>query len=430
MSNTLFLSGDTRDREAIAVQMIGVERIVYTPDAPEGSDNDFDIATRGMYVLASEAAKAGVKHIILLSTMAFFSRIPQNWHLDNRWRPNPSPELSDLCPFLRERSLQEVARAAGLHVTVLRLGTGVDAKSAIEEALAEMSAPWRVRHVGDWAGRPETDNGRPWRELLGAIEPVASRPIRKVVLLGAGGPIGRTIADELMDKYTLRLADIAPLAEAKPQSLDAPVARPLPAPHEEVRLDIRDFGSVLAACEGCDAIINLAVVRHDPIEAFLVNALGSYNIAKAAARLNIRRVVQTAPQVITLHGEGDFAADFNLPCDAPARPGRHLYGHSKFLGNETLRVFAEWYGLEVSCLLFSGLAQPDAINPNGTYAFMTSWQDAARVVRCALEAPNLPTPYEEFHCFADFPHQQSRNEKAERILGWKPQDKLEGLWRR
>jgi nucleoside-diphosphate-sugar epimerase len=428
MSKILFLSGDTRDAETVATQIEGAERLVYTP-SPDTNDA-FDVATRGMYVLATEAAKAGVKQIILVSTMALFSRIPQNWHLDNRWRPNPSPELTQLCPFLRERSLQEVARATGLHVTVLRMGTGEDAQVAVETALAEPSAPWRVRHVGDWAGRPETDNGRSWRELLGVMEPVASRPIRKVVLLGAGGPIGRTVADELMEKYTLRLADIAPLSEAKAQSADAPVARPLPAPHEEVRLDIRDFDSVLAACEGCDAIINLAVVRRDAVESFLVNSLGAYNIAKAAITLGIRRVVQTAPQVITLHGEGDFAFDFNLACDAPARPGRHLYAHSKFLGNETLRVFAEWHGLEVPCLLFSGLAQPDSVNPSGTYAFMTSWQDAARVVRCALEAPTLPTPYEEFHCFADFPHQQSRNEKAEHVLGWKPQDDLEGLWRR
>ena len=171
-------------------------------------------------------------------------------------------------------------------------------------------------------------------------------------------------------------------------------------------------------------------MRPDPVEAFLVNAMGAYNVGRAATQLGIRRVVQTGPQLITLHGENDFTHDFHLACDTPTRPGRYLYGHSKFLGNEALRVFAEWYGLEVPNLMFNGFAQPDAVSEQGTSAMMMTWQDAARAIKCALEVPSLPSPYEEFHCVADFPHGQCSTDKAERLLGWKPQDTLEGLWRR
>ncbi|MCX6366537.1 MAG: NAD(P)-dependent oxidoreductase [Armatimonadetes bacterium] len=393
---------------------------------------DFLAATQASYALACAAADVGLKRVVVISTMQLFSRIPQSWHLGTNWRPRATRNKETLLPLLAELSFQEVARATGLGVTVLRLGEVSlgEAAEAVRQSLND-TKPWVVRHVGEAPGRPETDGGKPWRETLGPVEPIASREaIRKVAVLGAGGPIGRTVADALKDHYTLRLADIAPLAEAKPQDPKAPIARPLPAPHEEVHLDVRQLSSVTDACTGCDAIINLTVVRPDFAGAFAVNALGAWNIGQAAAILGIRRVVQTGPQLITLHGENDSLYDYHLASDTPTRPGRHLYGHSKFLGNEAMRVLAEWYDLEVPNLMFNGFAQPDTVSEHGTSAMMLTWQDAARAIKCALEAPSLPSPYEEFHCVADFPHDQCRTEKAQRLLGWKPQDTLEGLWRR
>ncbi|WP_309714880.1 NAD-dependent epimerase/dehydratase family protein [Armatimonas sp.] len=398
---------------------------LYFPD-------DFLTATQGSYALACAAADVGLKRLVLISTMQLFSRIPQNWHLGTNWRPRPGRGAPTLFPFLTELSVQEVARATGLRVTVLRLGdvSREEAAEAVRQSLNDTKS-WVVRHVGDAPGRPETDGGKPWREILGPVEPIASREaIRKVVILGAGGPIGRTVADALKDHYTLRLADIAPLAEAKPQDPKAPIARPLPAPHEEVHLDVRQLRSVTDACKDCDAIINLTVVRQDFAGAFAVNALGAWNVGQAAAIMGIRRVVHTGPQLITLHGESDFLYDYHLASDTPTRPGRHLYGHSKFLGNEAMRVLAEWYDLEVPNLMFNGFAQPDAVSQGGCSAMMLTWQDAARAIKCALEAPSLPSPYEEFHCVADFPHDQCHTDKAQRLLGWKPHDTLEGLWRR
>lgn len=429
-SKTVYFDNDPRDRAVVARAVIRAETVVYTPRAgvPWVAE-DFDRATRGMYVLATEAANAGVRHFVLRSTLAFFVRVPQSWQLAANWRPRPSPDLDQLCPYLMELSLQEVARATGLHVTVVRLGDDVAEQAALAAALAEPGVPWRVRHVGTCSGRPNTDGGRSWRTVLGPVAPVRSRPISKVAILGASGPLGRVVADELSPDYTLRLADLRSTEETVRQSPDAPLARRLPPPHEEAVLDVRDFESVLAACRGCDAIVNLTVVRKDPVDAFLVNTLGAYHVGRAAAELGIRRVVQTGPQLIDLHGENDFTFDFNLASETPSRPGRHLYGHSKFLGNAVLRVLAEWHDLEVPNLLFNALAQPDAVGGRDTPAMMLSWPDAARAVRYALQAPSLPSPYEEFNCVADLPHGQCLTGKAERLLGWTPSDSLEGLWR-
>jgi hypothetical protein len=56
-----------------------------------------------------------------------------------------------------------------------------------------------------------------------------------------------------------------------------------------------------------------------------------------------------------------------------------------------------------------------------------SWADAAEAIRLALDAP-LPSPFEVMHVFADLPHGKYTNEKAKRILGWQPRDRLEAQW--
>ena len=179
---------------------------------------DFLTATQGSYALACAAADVGLKRLVVISTMQLFSRIPQSWHLGTNWRPRPGRGAPTLFPFLAELSVQEVARATGLKVTVLRLGRDVSQEAASEAVRQSLndSKPWVVRHVGDAPGRPETDGGKSWREILGPVEPIISRPIRKVVILGAGGPIGRTVADA---QFLQNLADdhfLSPLNQYSP----------------------------------------------------------------------------------------------------------------------------------------------------------------------------------------------------------------------
>ncbi|HEX2516970.1 MAG TPA: hypothetical protein VH257_19850, partial [Chloroflexota bacterium] len=58
--------------------------------------------------------------------------------------------------------------------------------------------------------------------LLGPVAPVGGRPIRNVVVFGAGGPLAAAAARALAPAYRLRLTDVRPLAdlqrEGRPQS--------------------------------------------------------------------------------------------------------------------------------------------------------------------------------------------------------------------
>jgi nucleoside-diphosphate-sugar epimerase len=402
--------------------------VVLTPDPL-----DLDASTRGVYEASVAAAQAEARRLILVSDLSGFARYPRPWRIGPDWRPRPAPMLPALNRSLAERSVQEVARATGLPITIVRCGDGVDRDAALADARAD-TALFQVVHVGDDARRPDTDDGRPWRERFAPPEPIPSRPIRRVAVLGAGGPIGAAVARHLAPQFLLRLCDIRPLAqiaaEARPQSPGAPIAAPLPPPHEEAFVDLRDPATIAPALDGCDAVINLTVIRNDPVDAFAVNTTGAVHLCRALVEAGIRRFVQTGPQMITLHRENDFGFDFALPSDTPCRPGRHLYGHSKFLGNEACRIFAEWHDLEVPVLLFNNFATP-GVDVGRPHAMMLSYDDAARAIGAALTMPDgaLGSPYEEFHIVADYPHDQCRTDKAQRLLGWRPLDALDALWR-
>ena len=265
-----------------------------------------------------------------------------------------------------------------------------------------------------------------------ALPSVPPRAIRRVVVLGAGGPLAAATAPLLAETYTLRLTDLRPLAdiiaEGSPQSEGAPLPTVLGPPHETREVDITDYGQVLAACDGMDAVVNCTVNRTDPVEAFRVNCLGAYNVMQAAVAQGIRRVVHTGPQMVTSSQGAGYSWDYDVGSDVPPRPGSGLYTHTKYLGHEVVRAFAEAYGLEVPTLYFLSFVQ--RARSGGVGPFAVSWEDAGVAVRRALEVPSLPRPFEVFLISADLPHGKYSNEKAKRLLGWQPRDGLTHLWGR
>jgi nucleoside-diphosphate-sugar epimerase len=272
--------------------------------------------------------------------------------------------------------------------------------------------------------------------LLAPPQPIPSRPIRRVVLFGAGGPLGAVTARVLASSYQLRLTDLRDLAaiaaEGKPQSVGAPLPTVFPAPHETLQVDITDAAQVERACAGMDAIINCTVIRPDPVQAFRVNCLGAYHVMRAAVAHGIRRIVHTGPLQVSNDGPAGYGWDFAVPDDAPARPGVWLYAHSKFLGQEILRCFAEYYALEVPALYYSSFVDPATahLQPGGVHPMSISWDDAGLGMRRALEAPTLPRPFEIFHMLTNLPHGKYSSAKAQRLLGWQPRDSLAHLWAR
>lgn len=286
-----------------------------------------------------------------------------------------------------------------------------------------------VQSGGDQVGRDWRVVVKP-RPLVGPGSDPQSGGKKRVVIFGSGGPVAAALAEELKDDFILRQTDLRPLVEVRgenhPQSEGAPLPAILAGPHEERVVDVRDYSQVLAACEGMDAIVNCTVVRPDAVEAFRVNTLGAYNVMRAAIESGIRRVVQTGPQQIVIDGRAGYWWDYDVPGNVPARPGRHLYAHSKFLGQEICRVFAENYGLEVPVLVYHQFLNPEVTDSVANMA--VSWRDSARALRRAIEVETLPTPYEEIAITSDLPHGRVSPQRAREVLGWEAQDDLSPLW--
>lgn len=443
------LSGDPRD---IGEDLIGGNEALVHLDpviggAPyhqdERDDGDLlDRCTRGTYVTLCAAADAGVRRIVVGSSLSLFDRYPGSWAITESWEPRPDVDQPrQLATYLLEQSARQLAFSEDIEVVGLRFGAVHldDAVQAIERAVAEAPSPprrgWRVVHVGG-AGHARMSSAEDGLTLLDPLHRVPSRPVRRVLILGGGGPLAAAAQPLLAASHTLRVTDLRPVAEiagaAERQSVGAPLPDLLPPPHESMQVDVTNLDQVMRACDGMDAIVNCTVVRTHVEGAFRVNCTGAYNVMKAAVAHGIRRVVHTGPQLVTGDWVAAYGGDFHIPDDAPPRAGRHLYHHTKFLGQEIVRLFADQYDLEVPVLQFSSFVNPQTPHRSGSgmSPMTVSWRDAAHALCRAVEVPELPSPFEVFHILADLPQGKYSNRKARRVLGWRPRDDLQRLWTR
>jgi NAD+ dependent glucose-6-phosphate dehydrogenase len=463
-------AGDLRDLDFVREIMQGIDAVVHlAPLATRmASEQDsLDHATRGAYALADAAAKANAQRIVLGSSLRLFPpEITSRYRVDESWRPRPQTDLDSLCAWLSEVCLRETVRITGTPTMCLRLGDVTDDASVagkpfdpywvhVEDAVAaiklalEVELPgWGVVHVGaagKQAASPNTTAGRdafpyaPKHDFAANaavqlstthVSLIAPRPIKRVVIFGAGGPLAAATAETLSSAYILRLTDVKPidelLATMTPQSPGAPLPVTPQPPHEWRVVDVCDAEQVMAACEGMDAIINCTVIRNDLAGAFRVNMLGAWNVMRAAVARGIHRVVHTGPYMLGDRGSYGYDWDYGIVDDVPPRPGTSwLYFMSKLCGQEIARIYAQQHGLSVPTLTFCSFRNPDAPTGYPIHPLTVSWRDASRAIRCALEVQTLPSPFEYFHIGADLPHDVYSNEKAKRLLKWQPQDTFE-----
>ena len=259
----------------------------------------------------------------------------------------------------------------------------------------------------------------------------------KVVIFGAGGPVGAAAIAALKDHYTLRVTDVKAMAEIaaapSPQGPRAPVPELLGAPHENRVVDVGDYAQVRDACKGMQAAINLTVVRPHPVLAFTVNMVGAYNIAKAAAECGLKRLIHTGPYHSGLGHEADYWNDEKVSPEVPLHPGDDLYALTKYLGLQITDLLARERGLEVLTYLFCAF-RPRKIEPEdlgtGIHPFATSWEDTGESFLYGLRAPKMPNPHEVFFICAGLPHGKYRVDKGERLLKWRAKDTFAELYTR
>jgi nucleoside-diphosphate-sugar epimerase len=163
-----------------------------------------------------------------------------------------------------------------------------------------------------------------------------SRRKKRVLITGAAGRIGSSLAPRLKDRYQLRLNCYPAIPDQ-------------PAVDDVVLADISDYEQIAPAMQGMDAVIHLAgepstrapweVVRSWNVE-------GTYNVLEAARQAGVPRVVFAS----TNHVMGMYDRDQQWPVYArqPVRPDS-LYGVSKAFGEALGRHYYDQFGLSVIC---------------------------------------------------------------------------------
>ncbi len=139
-----------------AALMVGVRQIVHLEPISEhvvpslarlreegGDDNDrwLDRCTRCTYNLLDAAARVGVKHLVLGSTMDQFLGVDENLVLDTSWRPRPGCEPHVLGAHLAEIVAKEYAAVgATQRLTIARLGQILPNSGDAAQSTASASA--------------------------------------------------------------------------------------------------------------------------------------------------------------------------------------------------------------------------------------------------------------------------------------------------
>lgn len=425
-------TGDLRDEAFVNEIVSGVEAVVHFAPLSLTLASDLenlDHVLLGSYRLVHAAQKQRVARIVLASSMSLFATAPQQWPITADWRPRPQPHVADLCAWLGECTLREWARAGTPSTVCIRFGAAdATVGQTIQQAFVARCNGWRILHATTQS---------PTAPLLPPTT-VAAKPIKNVVVFGAGGPMAAAAVQELAPHYRVRVSDVRSIADIiaagprKDQRPDVPMPIPLGPPHDEMVVDVTKADQVLAACAGMDAIINCTVIRHDVVGSFRVNAIGAYNVMQAAVAHRIQRVVHTGPFQMGMEGPIGYSWDDWIVDDAPPRPGygMNTYIHTKYLGQEIARIFAEHYQLVVPSLYFCDFADFVNLRQPGDHVhpFTTTWTDTARSIRAAVETTAMPSPFEILHVNADMPQGVYPNTKAKRILGWQPQDPNESWW--
>ncbi|MCR9072545.1 MAG: NAD(P)-dependent oxidoreductase [Alphaproteobacteria bacterium] len=196
--------------------------------------------------------------------------------------------------------------------------------------------------------------------------------MKRVLLTGAGGGIGKRMRQQLAGAYpVLRVSDIVDLGAA--------------GPGEEVVIgDICDPTDRKRIVEGVDGIIHLGGLSvENPWEDILrVNIDGSYRLFEAAYEASVKRIVFASSN----HAVGFYPRGQTLDDTVRPRPDCR-YGLSKVFGEALSQYFADNYGIGVLSIRIGWCFQkPETPRTLGSWIHI---EDLTQLCRLGLDAPTL-----------------------------------------
>ncbi|CAN5497538.1 hypothetical protein BH09VER1_BH09VER1_43070 [soil metagenome] len=244
------------------------------------------------------------------------------------------------------------------------------------------------------------------------------RIIRRVLVTGASGYLGRSLCEVLAEDFDLLRMDV----------VDSE------GPGEFLRASVTDAGAVDAACQHVDAIVlahmapNRPEIYDWPDACMDINVKGTALAFEAAARHNIRRAVLISS--ISVVGDHERRKAF-LTGDLPLAP-INLYTMTKGLQEEMAGYYHRHRGLEIAMLRPACILREDSlVNKYGKKRDAITWhcidpRDIGRAAHAALRMNDLKL--EAFYLAAG-PGAEEHVDlaSAEDRLGWTPKYRFEGI---
>ena len=156
----------------------------------------------------------------------------------------------------------------------------------------------------------------------------------KLLITGPGGRVGTQIVPLLREHFALRLFDVRRL---EPKQDD-----------EVIVGDVRDFDSLLKACQGAQAVLHLAAIPdEDDFHSRLLpmNLAGGYNAFEAARQAGVRKFLfASTGQTVLNYAKGEWVTP-----EMPVRPST-VYGCTKVFGEALGRHYSDIHGMDVICI--------------------------------------------------------------------------------
>lgn len=230
---------------------------------------------------------------------------------------------------------------------------------------------------------------------------------KRVLITGAAGRIGSSLAEFLKDRYDLRLHYHQTIPERPPVD-------------DIVIADIRKFAEIAPAMRGMDAVVHLAAdpsTRASWESVLERNITGTYNVFEAARQAGVPKIVFAS----TNHVMGMYDRDRQWPVYShqPMRPDS-LYGVSKAFGEVLARYYVDQYGLSIICLRI-GWFLPKPINDIALWMWLSP-RDCAQIVWRAIESP---LRYGVFYAISRNSRRHWDITDAIELLGYRPEDDAE-----